>query len=870
VKTVNLDQCRPIDAKFDRAVEFVKNYKEMTGNGMSNMYVIQTVDMDGNVTGEYYGKNLMTDYGMTQFFINNSEFPQKIYIGSGKLGFTNSSSQLEIPITTTGSTSTNTTIDYEYPMYYDNISGIITVVAKYLDCYFDYNIDGIGDEIVIGEYGIGTSTTALWTHSHIFDITGEQTEVRKKVNERLTFTVYLCYSYYESLIIDNWDAGKHILITSMKMFFDHMKSSGLCTYKRNNVVQSRSKTETTSAFVNNLITKATNMTAFNITNSNTASEGYVDGFGFVNSGFLILEPQQLAVPEAFEEIVTATNADTTDECISNLFGTIEELPFTIVTVSQCNMFNYFTGEWDNPSTFQNDNGRWYDETSLTNFGKPLWYTNNQTIVRMNVYVNPRSDDAITSFHDSAITTLYAADKYWDKTTWVWISDPSNVPQAARNAKYWLTPETNASLRPNRESGFFKIISQDGAFIQHLWTGATGACAQTCCNTSAGWFIRGTDLYDLNNGIKRSFTPSYSVNRYIAYGSNVFFYAGTDSRIYTASIPTSATTPQFSEMLIPFTTSTPMGNTFVTETGTGFACIHSATSNEFVIVDMRNSLSISAVQASKMSCAICNTTRIAYIDRDDTTKVKIIDISSGISLLKTITIPNGLTPAWIYGYRDMVYISDNTSFTYVINTTTETVTVCDTVVDIRGSSASITNYRCSACDDILVVYNIQNNDYTLATTAHWFLEYTNPTTPKRLTKLPVPNNDLVTTTYDCKLVKLKTNTIGMVWIRSYRNTNQYQGGVNVILDVGLFLKTGELKYFYHFSSNNEVGFVPYGNRIFRYANQSIPIEYLMPHKLIGTTRTITAKNHIKNISGKSWRITFSNICPFYEVPPGQKQ
>ena len=47
--------------------QFLDNYKVMhhgEGGNTKNLYVIQSIDRDGNVTAEHYGLNLMTDIGV--------------------------------------------------------------------------------------------------------------------------------------------------------------------------------------------------------------------------------------------------------------------------------------------------------------------------------------------------------------------------------------------------------------------------------------------------------------------------------------------------------------------------------------------------------------------------------------------------------------------------------------------------------------------------------------------------------------------------------------------------------------------------------------------------------------------------------------
>ena len=117
------------DPIYERAIEFAKHYmKEHDTVGFSNMYVIRRLDADGNVLGEYYGMNLMTDYGMQQYFIENggaNNFPQTIYFGNGVGAITVAENSLISQISNISSTLVSGTIMYDYPLYYAVETGLI-------------------------------------------------------------------------------------------------------------------------------------------------------------------------------------------------------------------------------------------------------------------------------------------------------------------------------------------------------------------------------------------------------------------------------------------------------------------------------------------------------------------------------------------------------------------------------------------------------------------------------------------------------------------------------------------------------------------------------------------------------------------------
>ena len=104
--TNEIEGSHPVDKLYERAMTFAKNKtsKEGSSAGISNLYVLQKIDKDGNVTGEYYGMNMMTDYGMNQYFLQNATFPTNIYIGNGTGSFNHTTNALLSAVTTTAST----------------------------------------------------------------------------------------------------------------------------------------------------------------------------------------------------------------------------------------------------------------------------------------------------------------------------------------------------------------------------------------------------------------------------------------------------------------------------------------------------------------------------------------------------------------------------------------------------------------------------------------------------------------------------------------------------------------------------------------------------------------------------------------------
>ena len=199
-----------LDPTYSKLMQFAKKYQKKHGiHGLSNLYLLRSIDENGNVVDEKYGMNLMTNYGFESYFSGGAtaSFPTKIYFGNG-------SGNLELDKSTLldGNTldlsvnASSTTIDYNLPLYYDAEGGIITFVCKYMTASIPATIPGVTENFLISEYGIGASNITLWTHSYVYKSDGsETTTITKKPGTQLDVVVYFCLSINESIIKEAWD-----------------------------------------------------------------------------------------------------------------------------------------------------------------------------------------------------------------------------------------------------------------------------------------------------------------------------------------------------------------------------------------------------------------------------------------------------------------------------------------------------------------------------------------------------------------------------------------------------------------------------------------------------------------------------------------
>jgi hypothetical protein len=328
--------------------------------------------------------------------------------------------------------------------------------------YFDYTISDVLTDVDVSEYGIGTNYNELYTHSWVYNQLGQRDIITKKVNERLFITVYFCMSYSESMINNAWGDGKYIAITTMERFFNWpyqsstssyipMGETDVKTFKRNDVSVSRTKSCTISTFLNNKITITTNMAEFTVTREQNTNNEYVDGVVNYTNGFVMVERFKLPTPIPFDVIVKpASEYLEKKNCLSNSFGLQCYTPFTQVDISNSYTFSY-SGNVYNKSDSYRSTSKWYNNTTFgPSFPVALWYTNNNTIQQMYVYINADTSDPIVATEGDRVT-VYATDKYWDTSSWVQITDISNVqPTQLRQKKYWLTTSNSVNMKPKRQ------------------------------------------------------------------------------------------------------------------------------------------------------------------------------------------------------------------------------------------------------------------------------------------------------------------------------------------------------------------------------------------------------------------------------------
>lgn len=878
-----MDKKFNMDDSYDLMLEFMKNVS-MNKMGMGNIYVIKRFSKDGELLDVKFCKNMMTDYGISQFFISDKTFPSKLFIGdSAEGGFNHTTCAILSPIITDGFSATNTSSNpnYAYPLYYDKVSGLVTAVARAAQFSIPATISGIVDQRSITEYGIGTSVTELWTHSWVYTTSGDRGSMIKKPEEVLNIDVYFCMSYYETLITDNWDAGRYTVITTLKRFFEKMKGT-IYTYKRGNVDISRSSTTTMSAFTNNQITRYTNIDSFTIMNvwdtaSTTTAEnenkrnGYFDGFVDWCSGFMSAERELLEVPIEFDTNVTPLG--TGDDSISLRLGQHDQkgVPFSQCNITHSYMFNPTTNAWDNEESFLNDSNKWYTETLLqTIFATILRYSNNNTIQNVYVYQNIQTDDPITAFEVNQ-ETVYACEKYWDRETWHLITNLTQVPVTdtnefnhtmnCRTARYYITTSNSISLIPYRTSEGFVITPTNGRSSTFAFPLTEWQHGSVCDNYAYGWYKWKNKVYDVVNGNIYFMGNSSSVET-MTYGKWMCIFQSENNIVNYADMSSLTTQPTLSTMTLTLTKNMNMySQCYRSESCTGLITLQSTQSNESYLLNLKGDNITSTHYDTTHMCCVYGTDRIAYIETGDTTHIKVYEFGTTNDVIATLDIPSTHTPSVLFGHTNYIYLvsTSSSNFTICYNILTGEATQCSqNMSNFTGSQEYI---KTTCVDKCMVLYR---NDLTKASQAY-YINMDEPTTVGTLEGLGEYSYGPSSYT----LRKVHNNSIALIFSTRNNSNSSNSGSNNVVVDMGNFMK-GNKSYYQTFSSSSEPQFIPYGEYFIRTGKYKLALENIMPHRIVGSTNCITAINGYKNIRNKQFYTKFTNIAQFSGLPPGDKQ
>lgn len=888
---------------------FLNNLKDKHA-GIGNIYVARTVDKNGKTVDVKFGKNMMTDYGMQQFFITKNNFPNKLYIGYGSTstGFNHTSQQLVEPYDTV-STLVSETRDYAYPMYFDKVSGLVTCVCRALQVKFPLNISGLPDEISITEYGIGTAWNALWTHSWVYDTLGRYGTLIKRPEQELYIDVYYCMSYYEDLILDNWANGRYTVITTLSRFFNRM-TGAIYTYRRGNITVSRASNTSNTAFQNNQITNYRNINNFTMQNvfdpadSDAArnankANGYIDGFIDWHSGFMEIERELLTTPEPISSEIAPYHHEV--NCFSSNFGknAKDGVPFTQADIVSVKLYNYNTHAWDINSEFENDSNKWYTETSLeTSVACPIYYTNNNIIVGMYVYQNLNTNDPISSF-DLNLETVYAAEKYWDNTTWHHISNLAQVSNNDTNehghtmncqtARYYVTNSNAISLVPHRSNDGFIIKTNDETITPVGFTAHYNTQMYSTSDPVNEWFLESNYLYSVKYNKLYHLPTIINTGSFDQSDMQAFWYNNTMVMIKWNGFGNNNTLAVFYGLKdlstqpsglierLSFDGNNNISNFYsgfgaFSETKTGYVAVQGNGYSTSWVYNLKGDTYSKQSYSTRLMCCVWGVDRIAYVEAADTTKIKVYEFGNTNDVIQTFDIPSGFTVNYMFGHTNYLWLVSSSSSVATIccDIISGTMTNCNIAM---GELINTHHYNhIEACDEAIILWKRDRRNVG----SHYWIKLSDPTVIHTFADIASTLGETNTDPWWWKISKLSNGAMALLADRRVNSNNR--GAVCRVIDFANYLDghTGYVVTEDQYGTNDGCYFpslIPYGDYYITYSPTGlmyIPIEYWMKHKLIGTTPTITSLNNFINVRNKQFWTTFTNITDYQGLPPGDKQ
>ena len=894
------------DETLSRALKFAENIRDRRP-AISNLYVFTLIDKDGNIVDEKYGMNLMTNAGFAAIYKDGASFVASenvgLYLGTSDNDITVGSNAMGEYAAFGGLRATNldVSITHDFPLYYaapeqgSSTTGLITLISKFLKCKYPATITNFSGNTRITEYGIGTSAQSLWTHSHIYDALGRRGDMTKYDGTELVIHVYMCISFYESLIQDGWANNRHLLITANDIMFSRMIPSKMYSFKRYSKYTDRTgtpsvtiQTATPNAYTNSII-----LPEFRVQQTGETENGYIDGFVLKSSGFTMIEPEYLSEPEnitidgfvslypwKYDGFASAFGYTPSN---SSQYSMLKHPPITHLLSASCNLYDANSGTWTNTLDYYNTSTKYYDEAgSNKDFCQPITYYSaaaggGTTKESGYVFQNLHPEDPITKITTGGVS-VYATNKYWymgnpltnvsPDDGWVWITNYNNIPAACRSARFWIVNSNAEDLVFVREKQPFQLYEKG--------TNANG-CSTASFPTESGWglctgnqacgcYLRGSNLYVPATDTKRAVSIG-TYNTASSYGNWIIAFNNPCTAVKCIDVTNPTTSSPVTNVALTWSNSDSGSSVFKSETGTGYFVAQSmGSSNSCYIIDMTGTTPTATSKAWKYAGCIYGTNYVAYTLATDVNTIYIYDCSTNSNVGSSITNPIGSDIRLMIGNGSYLWIIGSSS-TYVadLRLAGRPTYACTNTPDL-GIYNNPHKLRMTAVTEGLLLYN-SSSPYNLAHTMYF--PTASPTSCARLPdgfNAPGALNLRDNVSYDLVVAQEATiagsakRSIALVITCQTRNySSTPDGSDSRVFDFGQYINGGNAVLSQQWASNyTYTNWIVYGNKIVHELNNISPIINYMPHKLVGTTDTITTLNSAKRIVDKHWYISYGNI------------
>lgn len=462
-----------------------------------NLYLIQTYDESGNLTDEKYGMNLFTDHGL--FRVNNVGNGYYLALVFGKGDVTPDYSDISMTDIALPVTPQITMSRTRYPMKYDPVTDLISIRYRLGSATLDYNLSGVTEDVEITHFGIFTNNDSgqkLMTHSKVYDANGQESSFVKRVNEKVTITIFLNGCLLSSLLSDAYNNDVYITFASfmdtllqfvdssyIRITYDNEQGSfngykygyGADEASGRYTVPFRRSDETVDPITHE---RTATRSVYSGTNALiTSNTMYVSSIYFNWTGGLCVhtpvgmsQPEELSCDCVYTDGNRSLNVcrpfgyparrNNTQYVFDSRRRMDGCLPVNDFNVTSCYMWDYSTKDWTIQEQFHNpDPGKYVfvpffksynDLRGDTNYewcsssswkGKTSLWINDADGVGVTVFVrtNKHTNIPLKRFiTDGTAMTVYGTDTYWDGSSYVKLpSYATEIPSEYRNFKYYL-------------------------------------------------------------------------------------------------------------------------------------------------------------------------------------------------------------------------------------------------------------------------------------------------------------------------------------------------------------------------------------------------------------------------------------------------
>lgn len=654
---------------------------------LHNIYLLQTIDSEGNITGEAYGRNLMTDFGMNKIW-RGSPTEQFLYVGGGDQTPRLDNKSLYVPYVELSSAITTSRSEKIEPFEYDKTTHMYSCKVKILECYFDYNVDGVTEDLDIKEFGYGSSYDNLTFHSNVFDINGNKTTITKHLNEKLIITFWISGCVNIDIINEAYNKGQYMFISPY--FFTRCKNdlkmsvsakTSADNYKTNHGEPDKCwVSDISEVFNNNMSNHVLNGSIIIPPSMYDNKYDYVSAMLFTEgdatdiyisykSNFFIITFDELTEPEELSSKNIYTNNYSTSDISSSFSGVTfsnksgednfkhasGEIPVSNFSISTLSMYNCKTREWDIEESFKDAPDRDFNNITGKVYGS-IRINIDGVISEAHVFINPHPEIKLLKIL-SLDNPVYATDEYWDVDTYERIYDDENIPEELSKKRYYIILTTwNSATLFTHDMGYHELIPKSPYYSiyesnvniginETVYYGLT----RPCSSDEYEWFASYEEIIYPNKSPEIAHYPiSYKINdisstddRFLRWSTDkgdrliLGYFGGFDDmfneynfqsfKIYNTTDSDNPSSYNTLEKI--FDNTSPWGleteQPYISWTGNGFLCVQKFSGNKCGILDVYDETSY--VLSNVDFCHALNLTNNCVYLRTDIINKKTFEI-----------------------------------------------------------------------------------------------------------------------------------------------------------------------------------------------------------------------------------------------------